>query len=405
MKITPLIICISLLCSCNTKEELSEEVSSNEQSETIKNDHIVINASINNANGVMYYLYNLGAQQPQILDSITVTNNQAEFDVTPKDNQTILGLGSSQKNLMLFIGQKQDSISITANHSDVFTNFNIEGSESSLILKQYFFDRLNIINQLNETQKKLQALPFEKQIERENLILENQVIKNAFNKLKTDFILNNKNSPAIFLALYDISDPVTEYDMLEVIAESISNNFSNTVFQQQAIMRINKAKQQIAMIEQQSAMQEQQKNAMKNAGLFVGGNAPELTYSGVNGESISLSSLKGKVVLLDFWASWCGPCRKENPFVVNLYNKYKNRGFDIYSFSLDNNKEKWIQAINQDQLSWKNHVSDLKGWQSAGAAKYMIKSIPQTFIIDRKGKIAEIGLRGAELEQKILELL
>ena len=405
MKITPLIICISLLCSCNTKEELSEEVSSNEQSETIKNDHIVINASINNANGVMYYLYNLGAQQPQILDSITVTNNQAEFDVTPKDNQTILGLGSSQKNLMLFIGQKQDSINITANHSDVFTDFNIEGSESSLILKQYFFDRLNIINQLNETQKKLQALPFEKQIERENLILESQVIKNAFNKLKTDFILNNKNSPAIFLALYDISDPVTEYDMLEVIAESISNNFSNTVFQQQAIMRINKAKQQIAMIEQQSAMQEQQKNAMKNAGLFVGGNAPELTYSGVNGESISLSSLKGKVVLLDFWASWCGPCRKENPFVVNLYNKYKNRGFDIYSFSLDNNKEKWIQAINQDQLSWKNHVSDLKGWQSAGAAKYMIKSIPQTFLIDRKGKIAEIGLRGAELEQKILELL
>jgi len=405
MKITPLIICISLLCSCNTKEELSEEVSSNEQSETIKNDHIVINASINNANGVMYYLYNLGAQQPQILDSITITNNQAEFDVTPKDNHTILGLGSSQKNLMLFIGQKQDSISITANHSDVFADFNIEGSESSLILKQYFFDRLNIINQLNETQKKLQALPFKKQIERENLILESQVIKNAFNKLKTDFILNNKNSPAIFLALYDISDPVTEYDMLEVIAESISNNFSNTVFQQQAIMRINKAKQQIAMIEQQSAMQEQQKNAMKNAGLFVGGNAPELTYSGVNGESISLSSLKGKVVLLDFWASWCGPCRKENPFVVNLYNKYKNRGFDIYSFSLDNNKEKWIQAINQDQLSWKNHVSDLKGWQSAGAAKYMIKSIPQTFIIDRKGKIAEIGLRGAELEQKILELL
>ncbi len=405
MKITPLIICISLLCSCNTKEELSEEVSSNEQSETIKNDHIVINASINNANGVIYYLYNLGAQQPQILDSITITNNQAEFDVTPKDNHTILGLGSSQKNLMLFIGQKQDSISITANHSDVFTDFNIEGSESSLILKQYFFDRLNIINQLNETQKKLQALPFKKQIERENLILESQVIKNAFNKLKTDFILNNKNSPAIFLALYDISDPVTEYDMLEVIAESISNNFSNTVFQQQAIMRINKAKQQIAMIEQQSAMQEQQKNAMKNAGLFVGGNAPELTYSGVNGESISLSSLKGKVVLLDFWASWCGPCRKENPFVVNLYNKYKNRGFDIYSFSLDNNKEKWIQAINQDQLIWKNHVSDLKGWQSAGAAKYMIKSIPQTFIIDRKGKIAEIGLRGAELEQKILELL
>ena len=168
---------------------------------------------------------------------------------------------------------------------------------------------------------------------------------------------------------------------------------------------MNKANQQIAMLKQQTAMAEAQKNELKNAGLIIGKPAPELNYPNKDGKLLSLKSLKGKVVLLDFWASWCGPCRKENPFVVSLYNKYKNSGFEIYSFSLDNNKEKWVQAIEQDGLIWDNHVSDLSGWKSSGAAKYLIKSIPQTFIIDRNGNIAEIGLRGPDLEKKILNLL
>ena len=130
-----------------------------------------------------------------------------------------------------------------------------------------------------------------------------------------------------------------------------------------------------------------------------------MNFPDVNGNNISLSSLRGKIVLLDFWASWCGPCRKENPFVVNLYNKFKNEGFDIYSVSLDNDKNKWINAIKQDGLVWKNHVSDLNGWQSAGAAKYMVRSIPQTFLIDKNGTIIDIGLRGEALENKLNELL
>ena len=130
-----------------------------------------------------------------------------------------------------------------------------------------------------------------------------------------------------------------------------------------------------------------------------------MNFPDVNGNNISLSSLRGKIVLLDFWASWCGPCRKENPFVVNLYNKFKNEGFDIYSVSLDNDKNKWINAIQQDGLVWKNHVSDLNGWQSAGAAKYMVRSIPQTFLIDKNGTIIDIGLRGEALENKLNELL
>ena len=136
----------------------------------------------------------------------------------------------------------------------------------------------------------------------------------------------------------------------------------------------------------------------------VGDTAPEIELPSLNGELAKLSSLKGNIVLLDFWASWCSPCRKENPNVVRMYNKYHEKGFDIFAVSLDKTKQAWQQAVKQDGLTW-THVSDLKYWQSAGAKRYNVHSIPQTFLIDKKGVIVAIGLRGVALEQKIIELL
>ena len=109
--------------------------------------------------------------------------------------------------------------------------------------------------------------------------------------------------------------------------------------------------------------------------------------------------------MLDFWASWCRPCRAENPNVVNVYNKYKNKGFTVYSVSLDQKREQWLNAISKDGLIWPNHVSDLQGWRSAAGAIYGINSIPKTFLIDRNGNIAATNLRGQELEKKVKELL
>ncbi|MEL6135582.1 MAG: TlpA disulfide reductase family protein [Bacteroidota bacterium] len=129
----------------------------------------------------------------------------------------------------------------------------------------------------------------------------------------------------------------------------------------------------------------------------IGAVAPDIVLPNPEGDTLSLSSLRGKVVLVDFWASWCGPCRRENPNVRRMYAAYKDKGFEILGVSLDNNKDRWVQAIAQDQLPW-YHVSDLKKWKSVASRAYGVGSIPFTVLLDAEGKIIAKGLRGAKLE-------
>jgi thiol-disulfide isomerase/thioredoxin len=155
--------------------------------------------------------------------------------------------------------------------------------------------------------------------------------------------------------------------------------------------------------------------------------APDINLPSPDGKKYALSDLKGKVVLVDFWASWCRPCRMENPNVVKVYNKYKDKGFTVFSVSLDgldsraaaryngdaaklaeaieSQKKRWVDAINADGLVWDTHVSDLKKWECAPARAYGVSSIPRTFMIDKNGKIAAMNLRGEQVEEVLLELL
>ncbi len=138
--------------------------------------------------------------------------------------------------------------------------------------------------------------------------------------------------------------------------------------------------------------------------IAVGSEAPDIVLPDADGTMRRLSDLRGKVVLIDFWASWCRPCRAENPNVVRLYHAYKDRGFEIFSVSLDNSRDAWVNAIAADGLVWPNHVSDLRGWSSAGGRLYGIMSIPATVLVDRDGKVVARNLRGQQLEQKLREI-
>lgn len=151
-----------------------------------------------------------------------------------------------------------------------------------------------------------------------------------------------------------------------------------------------------------SAAAMQQEVAQLKA-FMSGGVAPDFAQPDTSGVELKLSSLRGKVLLVDFWASWCGPCRRENPNVVQMFNKYKDKGFDILGVSLDSNRDKWLEAIKKDGLIW-HHVSDLKGWGNAVAQQYGVNSIPHTVLLDREGKIIARGLRGPALEQKLAEI-
>lgn len=137
----------------------------------------------------------------------------------------------------------------------------------------------------------------------------------------------------------------------------------------------------------------------------VGSVPPDIIMKGPDGQPRKLSDLRGKVVLLDFWASWCRPCRMENPNVVRVYNQYHARGFEVFSVSLDNDANRWTAAIQQDGLVWPHHVCDLQGWQNAAAQQYGVSSIPFALLLDRQGRIVATNLRGAALEQEVARLI
>ena len=147
--------------------------------------------------------------------------------------------------------------------------------------------------------------------------------------------------------------------------------------------------------------------SQQKLGVNIGNKAPELMGKSLNGKVIRLSDTRGKLVLIDFWAGWCRPCRIENPHVVRVYSEYKNqnftngKGFTVFSVSLDKSDASWKKAVTDDKLEWEYHISDLKGWSSRYAAVYGVRQIPSNFLIDGEGVIVARNLRGPALEKEI----
>jgi len=194
------------------------------------------------------------------------------------------------------------------------------------------------------------------------------------------FIQNEPASPATYFAVkYLFQKPASK--LILIAADKMGKELPNSLYTKNLV------------------------SLAANIGPTVeGAIAPEISLKTPEGEILALSSLRGKVVLIDFWASWCGPCRKENPNVKKIYEKYKDQGFEIYAVSLDNNAAQWKGAIAKDGLGWL-HVSELLGWKGAVSRAYGVGSIPQTFLLDKEGRIVKTGFRSHELESLIQPLL
>lgn len=351
------------------------------------NTNFELSGTLKDANGETLVLEKLASQKPEAVDSCVIDEN-GNFSF--KNYVPSIGfyrIKVTEQNFGMLVMDSTDKINITGSLKDLGNTYKVIGSpETALFLEYNDLAKANRfrVDSLQEAFKMAMTMVKMDSLRMDSL---SNVFEGVFNKIIDDYaakvadkIMQNSGMFASIMAIQPL-DPEKYTQVFKALDEGLQKKYPGN--------------QSVAMFHDMVS---------KMVSVKSGETAPEINLPDPNGKNIALSSLKGKVVLIDFWASWCAPCRKEMPNVKAAYAKYKSKGFEIYGVSLDRELGAWVDAIKKDGITWPQ-VSDLKFWDCIAAKQYNVQSIPFTVLLDKEGRIIAKNLRGPELEAKLAEVL
>jgi thiol-disulfide isomerase/thioredoxin len=352
--------------------------------------------------GEYIYLDELKANFLDPVDSSLLSSDGSFTFTRDIDYPTYYILKINNNDFFTLLASPGDKINISAEYGSLNDPENVTGSKETEKLVEYnkalknTITKLNGLNEIYMQNENSPDLP--KVIQ--TLDSTAQTYLDEINAYTKQYIDENINSMAALMALYQqvapqvyVLNPVDDIEYFIRVDSSLYSRYPESL----PVLTLH---DQVLALMNRISMN-------KGTDSFMGtGNAvPEIELPSPDGQMIKLSSTRGKIVLLDFWASWCAPCRKENPNLVRAYNMYKNKGFQIFQVSLDKTKEDWLRGIKQDNLGQWIHVSDLKYWNSVVVPMYKIESIPYNLLLNKDGRVIASNLRGSKLMQKLSEVI
>ncbi|MFN8239142.1 MAG: TlpA disulfide reductase family protein [Bacteroidales bacterium] len=335
------------------------------------------------------------------IDSVRLSEAGTFSFSTETEIPRLYVIRTAYDNYFMFAAEPGDNITVEAAYNRLSDPESVKGSETNQKLMDYNKALKGTIGKLQSLTDVFNQNADNPNIEKVVNTLDStaQVYVGDLNKYTKKFIDDNLTSLVSLVALYQrVSTQKSVLDPVEDIRYFIKVDSS--------LFRLYPESEPVKALHMQVQELVTSVNAQTGGNVLLepGTIPPDITLPSPSGESISLSSTRGKIVLLDFWAAWCPPCRKENPNLVMAYNKYHGKGFEIFQVSLDKTKEDWTRAIQTDNLGRWIHVSDLQYWNSEVVKRYKVESIPFNLLLDKDGRIIAMNLRGPKLEEKLSEL-